>query len=273
MDDVIRTFHQLLPDFVSEVSERIVQAGVPVYANLPRSLVQEALYTAIRSLGQDLQEGTSTAYTGYWQAVALQRAHQGISPVHSMQVTYLSTEVMTNDIKHHLGDQAQALAWWLERMHSIISLGMQVMTEARIAAMRQIGALPLVSVASLPAAEPLYIRMLGDFTVQRGTTPLVQWERRSAQYLLALFATFHGQWMHREEICELLWPDVEPTNALNRFKVAMHALQSILEPDRIRRDGSNYVQRQDRRYRLNPDPALIFVDSFQFECDLVRAFA
>jgi DNA-binding SARP family transcriptional activator len=297
MQQVIRVFQTLLPDFVEQVSAQIVDRHIPVYEALPRRQVESALYNAIRSLGVDLAQGTTTVYADYWRDVALQRAQQGISPVHSMLVTNLSTNVMTTQLKHVLGEQPQALAWWLERMHTIISLGMLVMTEARIDALRRIGQLPAElpsSPALLPpiaparpdsqwpsaikiidsawiTAEPLHIQTLGQARAWRGGVEITSWGRKSALALLSILITWRDQWLQREQISELLWPESDPATAESQFKVALNALTTSLEPARLPRAGSRYIERRGTAYRLNTAAPGIQLDVLRFERLLDRA--
>ncbi|HYF62558.1 MAG TPA: bacterial transcriptional activator domain-containing protein [Herpetosiphonaceae bacterium] len=301
MQQVIRVFHRLLPDFVEQVSAQIVDRHIPVYEALPRPQVESALYNAIRSLGVDLAQGTTTAYAEYWRMVALPRARQGISPVHSMLVTNLSTNVMTSHFKYALPEQPQALAWWLERMHTIISLGMLVMTEARIDALRQIGQLPadlppghaLLPGAAPPrpgaaqmvpaasgitiidsawiAAEPLRIQTLGQARAWRGAAEITAWGRKSALALLSILITWRDQWLQREQISELLWPESDPDTAETQFKVALNALATTLEPDRRPRAGSRYIERRGTAYRLDTSAPGLHLDVIRFERLLERA--
>ncbi len=298
MQQVIRVFHTLLPDFVEQVSAQIVDRQIPVYETLPRRQVESALYNAIRSLGVDLAQGTTTAYADYWRTIALQRAQQGISPVHSMLVTNLSTSVMTSQLKQVLGEQPHALAWWLERMHTIISLGMLVMTEARIDALRQLGQLPAdlasgqtllpqliapsrpsarptstitVIDADWAPAEPLHIQTLGQSRAWLGGSEITAWGRKSALALLSILITWRDQWLQREQISELLWPEADPASAETQFKVALNALTSTLEPERRPRAGSRYIERRGTAYRLTTGAPGIRLDVVRFEGLLERA--
>lgn len=295
MQQVIRVFQNLLPNFVEHVSTQIVATHIPVYETLPRPQVQMALYNAMHSLGVDLAQGTTSVYANYWREVALQRAEQGISPMHSMLVTNLSTNVMTSQLKQRFGEQPGALAWWLERMHTIISLGMLVMTEARINALRQLGQQPLDSVpqASRPIlspaaeiarqavvqqssitiiepawiapAETLRLQTLGQSRVWRGSSEITSWGRKSAQLLLGVLISSRDQWLQREQITELLWPEADPLTAETQFKVALNALTSALEPYRSPRAVSRYVERRGTAYRFNSTLPAIELDVVWFE--------
>ncbi|KPL85574.1 AfsR/SARP family transcriptional regulator [Herpetosiphon geysericola] len=287
MQQVVRVFHQLLPDFVDHVSAQIVANHVPVYASLPQQHVKMALYNAIHSIEIDLAQGTTSVYADYWRNVAVQRAQQGISPVHSMLVTHLSTNVMTQFLKQALQHEPEALAWWLERTHTIISLGMLVMTEARINALQQLDQLGSEPASSgiiiheqanliLPpshwqAPHVLHVQAFGQLRAWRGSSEIINWGRKSAIALLGMLITQRGQWIQREQICELFWPDLAPSHAEAQFKVALNALTAVLEPERPTRQASSYIQRRHSAYRLALDTAPIQLDLLRFEQLLQRA--
>ena len=288
MRQVIQAFRNHLHDFVECISDQIIVDNVPIYAHLPKHHVQEALFQAMRSLGDDLTQGTAASYAEYWRQVAFQRAEQGVLPSHSMHVTYLSSEVMTALLKPEFIDQPQALVWWLERMHAVISLGMQAMTETRLAALKHLGLLldhpagdlkplPVLKprsawVAGVPLALPtLFIHTLGDFSVRRGATTIDGWGRRSAPLLLALLSTHAESWLQREQICEIFWPDLDPAAAESRFKVSLNALLSALEPDRSPRQPSVYIRRNGTAYRLAVDTPYVQVDHLHFVSLLQQA--
>ncbi|ABX06442.1 MAG TPA: hypothetical protein DEF47_15550 [Herpetosiphon sp.] len=287
MQQVVRVFHQLLPDFVDHVSEQIVANHVPVYASLPQQHVKMALYNAIHSIEIDLAQGTTSTYADYWREVAVQRAQQGISPVHSMLVTHLSTNVMTQFLKQALDREPEALAWWLERTHTIISLGMLVMTEARINALQQLGQLGSEPASSgiiiheqpnliLPPSrwqtpQVLHLQAFGQMRAWRGSSEVLNWGRKSAIALLGILITQRGQWIQREQICDLFWPDLAPNQAEAHFKVALNALTAVLEPERPTRQASSYIQRRNTAYRLAFDTAPIQLDVLRFEQLLQRA--
>jgi DNA-binding SARP family transcriptional activator len=52
--------------------------------------------------------------------------------------------------------------------------------------------------------------------------------RRSTLLLLAYLALFQKRVHLREEIMDILWPDLSPTNARNNLNVALSALRSLV---------------------------------------------
>ena len=70
--------------------------------------------------------------------------------------------------------------------------------------------------------------------------------------------------LHRDQIAEMLWPELEPDGAVRDFKIAFSAMCSVLEPDRKRNAPSAFVVRDGSRYGLREE-ADIWLDAAEFE--------
>lgn len=81
--------------------------------------------------------------------------------------------------------------------------------------------------------KALQIRLLGEFCVQVGPqlVPEAGWRRRKAADLIKLLALSPGQRLHREQVIELLWPELEPEAATNNLHRTLHYARRLLEPD------------------------------------------
>jgi DNA-binding SARP family transcriptional activator/tetratricopeptide (TPR) repeat protein len=112
----------------------------------------------------------------------------------------------------------------------------------------------------------LWVRTLGPFAVWRGDVLVTDqdWQREKARRVFQLLLTQRGQWFHREQIIEQLWPDLRPEAADRDFRVALNALSRALEPDRARSAPAFFVSRRGTLYGLSPE-AQIRVDVDEFE--------
>jgi DNA-binding SARP family transcriptional activator len=112
----------------------------------------------------------------------------------------------------------------------------------------------------------LWVRTLGPFGAWRGETPIAagEWAREKARHLFQLFIAQPGQFLQREQIAELLWPEMPADAAIRDFKVALNAANHALEPTRTREAPPFFIVRQGNAYGLNPQAA-IRVDAQQFE--------
>lgn len=73
--------------------------------------------------------------------------------------------------------------------------------------------------------EPVRVHLLGGFAVSVGGRPVADdaWRLRKAKGLVKLLALAPGHQLHREQVCELLWPERGPQAARNNFHQALHA--------------------------------------------------
>ena len=119
---------------------------------------------------------------------------------------------------------------------------------------------------SLADTDPqLQVQLLGGFRVERADLrqAVSEWPRRSAKTLTKLLATHPGHVLHREQIIDVLWPNVDPESALNSFGKALHAARRVLEPSLPRRHDSAYLQLADSMLVLNAERVVVDVDVFE----------
>jgi DNA-binding SARP family transcriptional activator len=114
--------------------------------------------------------------------------------------------------------------------------------------------------------EALRLHLLGGFRAERGalTVPDGAWHRRSAKRLTKLLAAHPAHSLHREQILEILWPDVDMGSSLNSFGKALHAARRAFEPDRPARDNSAYLRLKDDVLTLDPDLVVVDADDFEW---------
>ena len=112
----------------------------------------------------------------------------------------------------------------------------------------------------------LRIQTLGPFRIWQGCEELPSraWRRKKARQLLQLLLTHRETLLHRDQIAEMLWPELSPDGAIRDFKIAFSAMCSVLEPNRKRNAPSAFVVRDGSRYGLRDD-ADLWLDSAAFE--------
>lgn len=112
----------------------------------------------------------------------------------------------------------------------------------------------------------LRIQTLGHFRVWLGDKEIEEngWQRGKAKELLQLFITKRRQLLPKEDIFQILWPDQDEKSASRDFKVALNALNNVLEPYRKARSTPFFTVREGSAYGLNPKAALE-LDSDLFE--------
>ncbi len=117
----------------------------------------------------------------------------------------------------------------------------------------------------------LRVHGLGSFHVLLGIQELgpKSWGRQKARQLFQLLLTYRRTQMHREQITEILWPELDSQNAARDFKVAYTTLCRVLEPNRPRNRPSAFILRDGSRYGIRPEADLWF-DVTEFDSRIAK---
>ncbi|MUK88469.1 transcriptional regulator [Ornithinibacillus sp. L9] len=110
----------------------------------------------------------------------------------------------------------------------------------------------------------LVVHTLGHLNVWVGNKKVKKqdWQRGKAKELFELFITNRNKLLAKEEIYQILWPNLDEATANKNFKVSLNALLKVLEPKRKAREDSFFIIRKGSAYGLNPDSV--------FELDMVN---
>ena len=98
------------------------------------------------------------------------------------------------------------------------------------------------------------VQTLGGFQVWRNGEPVSpkKWGRnKTIQLFEFLITSRHRRGLHKEQIVSRLWEDVEGKAGDQNFKVALHGINKVLEPDRKSRTEAKFILRQGLTYQLN----------------------
>ncbi|NMD70888.1 transcriptional regulator [Bacillus sp. DNRA2] len=125
--------------------------------------------------------------------------------------------------------------------------------------------LKLIRIESHPGYS-LRVKTLGQFRVWLGEKEVEgrSWQRGKAKELFQLFITNRHKLIPKEEIYQILWPEQTEANAARDFKVALNALNHVLEPNRKARANSFFILREGASYGINPNAGLE-IDKVSFE--------
>ena len=112
--------------------------------------------------------------------------------------------------------------------------------------------------------EPETVRawLLGGFWVSVGSQIIErdQWRLRKAAGLVKLLAIAPSHRLHREQVMDLLWPDLGRKAASNNLRRVLYIVRKVLDPAA----GSRYLASQDGSLVLSPEGQL-WVDVEAFE--------
>jgi len=114
-------------------------------------------------------------------------------------------------------------------------------------------------------ASKLYVRSFGALVIHRGswlgkTTGV---DKRRMRALLALLVANHRSTLTREMALDILWPDADPSSAINNLNQAVFQLRRVVDPSF--RDGESppYVLSSVDAVQLNPDLIVTDLDEFR----------
>lgn len=115
-------------------------------------------------------------------------------------------------------------------------------------------------------AASLQIRTLGGFQLvrQQELVPNKAWGRdKTLQLFQFLVTARQRRALHKEQIIDRLWEDLDMKAGEQNFKVALHGINKVLEPDRPSRTEPRYVQRAGLTYQLQLSDVWIDVDALE----------
>ena len=91
-----------------------------------------------------------------------------------------------------------------------------------------------------------------------------EWSRDTSLQLFQFMITARfRKALHKEQILDGLWGDINLKNAEQNFKVALHGINKVLEPGRESRAEPRFVIRQGQTYQI--DLSEIWLDSIAIE--------
>lgn len=103
-------------------------------------------------------------------------------------------------------------------------------------------------------ASQLQVYTLGQFSVvgpDGNTIKSKDWGRdKTIQLFQFLITTRHQRALHKEQIISRLWPESDQKSGDRDFKVAMHGINKVIEPDKSSRSEAKYIIRQGLTYQL-----------------------
>ncbi len=112
----------------------------------------------------------------------------------------------------------------------------------------------------------LEIHLLGQFrvVVDGERVEERQWVRRKPKLLIKLLALQPHHQLHREQIIELLWPELDYEAAGNNLYKTVHLARRALEPESDGRANSRFILTQDQLVMLRA-PGELWIDLEAFE--------
>lgn len=114
--------------------------------------------------------------------------------------------------------------------------------------------------------KALQVETFGQFQLHRENVLIKEkeWGRDKSIQLFQFFLTSRNRRaLHKEQIADRLWEDIAGKSIDQTFKVTVHGINKVLEPNRERRSNPKYIIRQGITYQLSI--ADMWVDADMFE--------
>lgn len=111
---------------------------------------------------------------------------------------------------------------------------------------------------------PLRVQTLGGFRVwnEGEEVPATAWGREKAIHLFQFLLTLRRRFLHKEQIIDRLWPELDSERGDRDFKVALNSINKALEPGRQAWSEARYVRRHGLAYGLNLEFIWLDIDIF-----------
>ncbi len=120
--------------------------------------------------------------------------------------------------------------------------------------------------------QSLRVFLIGGFRVYVGDreVPPGDWRLRKASAVVKLLALAPGFALHRGQLLEALWADLDPQAATNILHQALYFARKALEPARGRRARSHFLRWAGDTLRLEA-PGGVWVDVAEFQAEAAGA--
>ncbi len=112
----------------------------------------------------------------------------------------------------------------------------------------------------------LQIYLLGSFrlTVEGIAVSNAAWQKRKAKLLIQILALQPSRGLHREELMEMLFPEMDSKTAEANLHRVLYAARQAIEPNRGSYASSKYLITERRQIKLTAESNL-WIDAKEFE--------
>jgi DNA-binding SARP family transcriptional activator len=115
--------------------------------------------------------------------------------------------------------------------------------------------------------SPWRIELFGGLRVTRGERAITRFRRQKAWSLLAYLSYYPHQSHPRDELIELLWPEIDPETGRSNLRVTLYSIRQQLD---ARDDPTGSILINDQG-AVSLDPAAFTTDVAEFEAALRTA--
>ena len=128
MDQLLTVFRRAMPTMVDELTATLIDEHIQPYASLERAQLHALAAAVLAAVEQDLETGSTTHFSAYWEHVARLRAEQGGEVTEILKGVSFGERVMDAHMRAAFADDPELRAWWAYRLHHIIYHGVVVLS-------------------------------------------------------------------------------------------------------------------------------------------------
>lgn len=124
MQRVIERFQQVVPGAAQEASDRVAALGLISYQGLSRQQLEGAIRAGYNAFGEDLIHSSDIHFKKHWEKIAVVRVEHGARLEEVSRGIVTGSQILDQHMRAALGDDLEALNWWLSRQNEIITEGL-----------------------------------------------------------------------------------------------------------------------------------------------------
>lgn len=124
MRRVIEQFYQIIPAAAQEATDRVQAMSLGSYQSLSRQQLEGAILAGFNAFGEDLRHDSDSHFKKHWEKIAVIRVEQGGRLEEVSRGIVTSAQMLDQHMRAALGDDLEALNWWISRLHDILTEGL-----------------------------------------------------------------------------------------------------------------------------------------------------
>jgi hypothetical protein len=128
MNQLITAFRKAMPAMTDELTATLIDRQILPYASLERAQLRALASAVLTTVEQDLETGSTTHFSTYWERVARVRAEQGGEVTEILKGVSVGERVMDAHMRAAFADDPEVRADWAYRLHDILHQGVVVLS-------------------------------------------------------------------------------------------------------------------------------------------------
>lgn len=124
MQRVIGQFQQIIPGAAKDATDRVEAMSLSSYQGLSRQQLEGAIRAGFNAFGEDLIHGSDIYFRQHWEKIAVIRVEHGGRLEEVSRGIVTGAQMLDHHMRAALGDDLEAINWWISRLHEIVTEGL-----------------------------------------------------------------------------------------------------------------------------------------------------